>query len=76
MSNLKIESNVKLFQMIKSQLPQWNSVRFKVDYEKAAMKAIKIVFPRTILKGCYYHYNKAIFKKGKQLKMTKSQDQN
>lgn len=74
MSNRKTESYVILFHMIKSQLPDWNPTKFKIDYEKAVMKAIAIVFPSAIIKGCYYHYNKAIFKKGKDLNLTKSQD--
>lgn len=64
-------SYIILFQIIKSQLPEWNPVKFKTDYEKAAMNAIiKVIGQSVTVKGCYYHYNKAIFKKGKQLKIT------
>lgn len=70
MTNKTMQSYLILFQMIKSQLPDWNPTKFKLDYEKAAMNAIIKVFPTVIIKGCYYHYNKAIFKKGKSLNMT------
>lgn len=74
MSNRKTDTYIRLFIMIKSQLPNWNPVKYKVDYEKAAINAILSVFPLVIVKGCYFHYNQAIFKKGRELKMTKSDD--
>ncbi|KAF9411156.1 hypothetical protein HW555_005746 [Spodoptera exigua] len=45
------------------RLPEWNPTKFKLDYEKAAINAIIKVFPTVIIKGCYYHYNKAKRKK-------------
>lgn len=38
------------------------------------MRAIVKVFPSITVKGCYYHFNKAIFKKGRELKMSNSHD--
>lgn len=74
MSDRKTKTYEILFRIMKSQLPKWNPLKFMVDYEKAVMKAIAVVFPSTTTKGCYYHYNKAIFKKGKALNMTTSPD--
>lgn len=74
MSHRNTEAYVILFSIIKSQLPNWNPIIFKVDYEKAAMRAIATVFPSIAVKGCYYHYNKAIFKKGRELHITNTQD--
>lgn len=36
------------------------------------MNAIKSVFPLVIVHGCYYHYNKAVWAKAKELGITKS----
>lgn len=70
MNNKTMQSYSILIKMIKSQLPDWNPTKFKFDYENAAMNAIANVFPSIIVKGCYYHFNKVIFKKGKSLNMT------
>lgn len=58
--------------MIKSTIPEWNPQTFKSDFEKATMNAIKEVFPDVTLKGCFFHYTKAVWKKGRELGLTKS----
>lgn len=72
MTNKTRESYSILLQLIKSQCPEFEPITFKTDYEKAAMAAIADNFPNTGIKGCYYHYRKAIWKKGESLKLTKS----
>lgn len=72
MSDRQQSSYVALFSLIKSQVPGWNPTKYKTDYEKAAMSAIAKVFPSVIVSGCYYHFNKAIWRKGRDLEITKS----
>lgn len=38
------------------------------------MKAITEIFPSNMIKGCYFHYNKAVWKKGRELGLVKSKD--
>lgn len=72
MSDRKEESYIILFNMIKSQIPEWNPRKVYTDYEKAAMNAILKVFPTTKLRGCYYHWTKNIWKKGKSFGCTRN----
>lgn len=60
MSDKKMESDIILFSMIKSQIPDWDPKKYKTDYERAAMKAFTTVFPSVIISGCYYHFNHSI----------------
>ena len=34
-----------------------------IDFEQAALNAIKLVFPNAIVKGCNFHFNKCIYTK-------------
>lgn len=72
MSHKDQKSYEILFNMIKSQIPDWKPKTYKSDYEIAAMKAIKKIFPEVTVKGCFFHYNQAVWKKGAALKLTKS----
>lgn len=74
MSERNVKSYFILFSMIKAQIPGWNPVKYKTDFEKAAMTAIKNLFPQVNTKGCYYHYNKAVWEKARKLQITKSKD--
>ena len=74
MSHRDEESYTIIFNLIKSQVPGWQPLKFLIDFEKAAMKAIKATFPLATLKGCHTHFKKAIWKKGRDLKLTTSAD--
>lgn len=39
--------------------PQW----IMLDFEGSALIALREVFPRTELKGCYFHFTQCIFRK-------------
>lgn len=56
-----------LFDIIKTSFPNWNPSKILLDYEKAAMNALRKVFPDTTLKGCFYHFCRSLFKKSKEL---------
>jgi hypothetical protein len=61
-----------VFCMIKSQLPAWKPHIFKCDFEDAAMNAMRNSFEDVSISGCYVHYRDAIWRKGKQLGLTKN----
>lgn len=65
------ETYKKLFEILKQNIPGWEPVKFLTDFELAAMNAIKIVLPSVVIKGCYFHYSKNVWKKAKQLDLTK-----
>jgi hypothetical protein len=60
-----------LFHLLKAEVSDWTPEAFKTDFEVAVMKAILSVFPNVITKGCYFHYSQAVWKKGKELQLTK-----
>lgn len=70
MNKMTCKAYTTLFDIIKSQISEWEPLQFKTDFENAAIKAIKKSFPNTAISGCYYHYNKSIWKKAKQLGLT------
>lgn len=72
MTNRTKKSYEILFSLIKSQIPNWNLISFTCDFEEATISAIMKVFPDVHLQGCYYHFNKAVWKKGRELDLTKS----
>lgn len=59
-----------LFSLIKSEIPDWKPKKYKTDFEKAAMKSIKSVFPSVQVKGCYTHLKKNIWDKSRALNLT------
>lgn len=72
MSNRKKETYEILFSLVKSQIKDWNPNYFTSDFEEAAMSAICAIFPQISIHGCYYHFNNAIWKKGRELNLTKN----
>lgn len=44
---------------------------FKSDFEVAAINAVYKIFPNCQVSGCHYHYTRAIWKKAKQIKLSK-----
>lgn len=74
MSNRTEKSYKILFNLILSQLPEWEPLKIHCDYEKAAMNAISKVFPNCTIKGCYYHWVRNIWKNAESPKyrITKS----
>lgn len=62
---------VRFFQLIKEKLSVC-IMKFKCDFEAAVMNAITKVFPECKISGCFYHYNKAIWRKAKNLNLNES----
>ena len=41
-------------------------LKFMMDFEKSARKAIKSIFPDSLLFGCFFHFTKALWNKAKK----------
>lgn len=65
MSDKKQESYAALFAMIKSQIPDWTPKKIHLDFEIAIANALMNIFPEVILKKCFAHLSKAIWKNSK-----------
>lgn len=72
MSHKDQKSYEILFNMIRSQIPEWKPKTYKFHNEIAAMSAIKKVFPEVTVKGCYFHFNNAVWMKGISLGLSQS----
>lgn len=70
--NSKTEKTyITLFEILKQNIPGWEPSKFMTDFEQAAMNAISTVFPSVEVKGCYFHFSKNVWKKAKDLHLTK-----
>lgn len=56
----------RLFNIIRNQLGFHIDI-FKCDFEKAQMNAVKMILPDASINDCYYHFNRAVWKKAKAL---------
>lgn len=54
-TNKKKATYKTAFQKIKEFQPAYSPNQINVDYELAAINAIKEVFPNAIVQGCYFH---------------------
>ncbi|KAH9629666.1 hypothetical protein HF086_009002 [Spodoptera exigua] len=64
------ETYAILLRLIKSVFPVWKPLKVTMDYEKAAMNAVAKVYNGIEIKGCYFHYNRCLFRKAKQFKIS------
>lgn len=65
--NKKMSTYKLLFQLLKSTIPGMSIDFFTSDFEEAAVRGILSVFPKVAVKGCYFHFKKALQKRGKEL---------
>lgn len=63
----------RLFHLIKQHC-QIEMTTIKCDYELALINAIKNEFPHSKIAGCYYHFNKAIWKKASALSLNENRE--
>ncbi|KAL0902685.1 hypothetical protein ABMA27_000502 [Loxostege sticticalis] len=59
-----------LLKLIKKQISDFQPAKITLDFEVAAINAFQQTFPEIIFKGCYYHFNRCLWKKAKSLKIT------
>ncbi|XP_063394032.1 uncharacterized protein LOC134679120 [Cydia fagiglandana] len=60
-----------MFEIIKSQIPEWAPNKFIMDFEPAPITAIRNVFPEIKLHGCFFHFQDRLKKKAKKLTIIK-----
>lgn len=65
--NKKMATYKRVFQLLKASIPNMSIDVFTSDFEEAAVRAILSVFPNVAVKGCYFHYKRALKKKQKDL---------
>lgn len=65
--NKRKETYIRLFRLLIEAIPEWNPARVTVDFESAAISALKVVFPAVEVKGCYFHMRKCIWRKVQDL---------
>lgn len=58
-----------LFELIKTNFPTWQIEKVTIDYELAAINGISAVYPEIEIKGCFYHFNRCLYRKAKHLKI-------
>lgn len=63
----------KLFYILKDKL-RVQMLTFKSDYETAILNAASKVFPSAQISGCYHHYNDAVWRMSKKLKLNKTKE--
>ncbi|XP_075990283.1 uncharacterized protein LOC142985927 [Anticarsia gemmatalis] len=54
---------------IKEALPDFQPIKFTLDFEMSAMIAINEVFPETTIHGCFVHFQRSIYRKAQSLKL-------
>lgn len=66
--NKKESSYTNVFRILK-ELFNVNIRFFKSDWETAIINAVKSIYPQVRVKGCFYHFTKAIWRNGDKLGM-------
>lgn len=61
------ETYLKIFRIIKSQIPEWVNW---TDFEEV-IQAFKKLFPNAENQGCYYHFTNTLWRKAKSFKLTR-----
>lgn len=67
LSDKSSETYVTLFNLLKSQFPDWQPQKYHCDFELAALNAIQNVFPGITVVGCYFHWSQAMWRNGKKI---------
>lgn len=69
MPHKSYDLDYNIFSLLKSTLEKNNiiinlkKICFMLDFEKGSRKALKAIFPKINLIGCYYHYSKVLWTK-------------
>lgn len=66
----KKETYVRMFRLILDSVPEWNPQQINLDFEAAAISAIREVFPEAEINGCYFHFKKCLWRKVQGLGLT------
>jgi hypothetical protein len=77
MTNKSYLSYKKIFREIKDLIKQYNidisfdRIIFKCDFEKSLLKSIREEFEKVKICGCFFHFIKSLWKKARNLGLTK-----
>ena len=70
--NRKKSTYKRLFSCLKKQLKSFHPYKIHIDFEAAAISAVKEEFVTADVKGCNFHFNQALWRKVQQLGMTQA----
>lgn len=76
MTRKTTECYVDVFQYIEKTLFKLSPTEFMTDFEGGQRKALKMVYPNAVLRGCWFHYCACIRKKAMKLKLKPLLDDN
>ena len=60
--NKKENTYRRAFHQIRLLVPNFNPTWFMIDFEIAAINSIKIIWPQTLIIGCFFHFNHAFWR--------------
>jgi hypothetical protein len=72
--NKKKDTYMILLDLLKTRIRDWEPLCVMIDFEISLRQAIQSFFHDVTIKGCYYHFINALWKKAKQLKLLKNND--
>jgi len=52
----------RLLQALRALRNDFNPTSILTDFELAAMNSVRAVFPRAVIRGCYYHFQQALWR--------------
>lgn len=76
MSNKTTECYAAVFQFIEQEIFKLEPTEFMSDFEAGLRKAIANVYPNAKIRGCWFHYCKALRQKGHSLVVQTTRSQN
>lgn len=68
----KQKSYEVFFDLVKSQIPEFNPEIITTDYEVGIMNAIHTIYPKATRRGCLFHFIQAVWRQAKKYGLTKS----
>ncbi|KAF9424371.1 hypothetical protein HW555_000510 [Spodoptera exigua] len=71
-TDVEVPDIFQKFLLFDYNIPNWDPMKFTVDFEAAVMSTLEEKFPEASIKGCFYHFNRAIWKKAEQLNLSKN----
>lgn len=67
--NKEKETYEIMFKKIKEALPDFKPLKFTLDFEMSAIVAINNEFPTAEIHGCFVHFQNAVYRRAKSLKL-------
>jgi hypothetical protein len=74
--NKKKLKYIRLFRIIRKHVPEWSPKNVTVDFEAAAISALRVVFPSAKVNGCHFHIKKCLWRKVQELGLTREYREN